>query len=374
MGIAAIMKVALIHDYLIEFGGAERVLGALHRIWPEAPIYTSFFRPEKFSNWEKFIKDWQIVPGGINKVPLAWKLISPLRFFAPLFFESKDLTDFDLVVSSSNTYSAKSVITGPETLHLSYIHTPPRALYGYDPEARWRRSSWKKMLAALPTVGLRVHDFISAQRVDHLIANSEETRQRILKFYRRNASVIYPPVEVDLIWQKTRPYFLSPGEYFLAVGRFWPPKRLDLAIGACNKLKKRLLVVGSGVEEKKLKSLAGESIEFTGEINDDKLYELYSKCRAVIFTAQDEDFGLVPVEAMAAGKPVIALNQGGVRETVIPDKTGKLFTEATEAALIESLENFDPDQFSPEDCYHQALKFDYLKFRQKILKLVDELI
>jgi glycosyltransferase involved in cell wall biosynthesis len=368
----AVVRVGLVHDYLIEFGGAERVLAALHGIWPEAPIYTAFFRPERFAHVPEVFAGAKIVTTWIDRMPLADRFVSPLRFFAPVLFENLDLGDFDLVISSCNTYSAKAIITRPETVHLSYIHTPPRALYGYDETARWRRSLWKRVLAAPLTVGLRIHDYLSAQRPDYLIANSETTRARIGKFYRREARVIHPPVMARKIIEHARDHPPKRSGYFLAVGRFLPPKRLDLAIKACGELGLPLVVIGSGLEEPRMRRLAGGRAEFAGEVSDEELWDYYAGATAVIFSAQDEDFGIVPVEAMAAGTPVIALDQGGVRETVLAGKTGVFFPEPNAASLIKVLKDFDPDDFDPRRCRRQALKFDETVFAEKIRRLVKE--
>ncbi len=225
------MKIALVHDYLIEFGGAERVLLALHRTFPQAPIYTSFYRPESFDHLENWIPEDRIIPAGFNRCRVLHRLVSPLRFVAPWYFEHLDLSEYDVVISSANTYSAKAVIVRPDARHLSYIHTPPRALYGYDKNARWHRSSWKKVLATPLMSALRMHDYLSAQRPDVLIANSGETKRRIEKFYRRKAQIIYPPVAVDDIIEATK----GTGDqrkYLLTIGRFLPPTLYDLVATA----------------------------------------------------------------------------------------------------------------------------------------------
>lgn len=366
------MKVALVHDYLIEFGGAERVLWTLHQLWPEAPIYTAFYRSRNFYHVDQGLSDWKIIPSFWNRFPLIDKLISPLRFVAPFYFESLNLGDYDLVISSCNIYSAKSIITRPGTVHICYLHTPPRALYGYDVQVGWRRSFWKRLLAEPLTLCLRVHDFLSAQRANVLLANSQITQARITKFYRRLSRVVYPPVRSREIVLKTKRLGRREGDYYLTLGRFLPPKRLDLAIEACNKLHLPLVVIGSGREESRLRRLAGESIRFLENVPDDKLWEMYSAAKAVIFTAEDEDFGIIPVEAMAAGKPVIALRQGGVQETVVEGETGLFFEKPKVDDLVDLLKSFDPGQFDPKKCQRQALNFDERVFKKRIKEIVKE--
>lgn len=362
------MKVALVHDYLREYGGAERVVEVLHEMYPEAPLYTSFVDWEALGSHAARFKQWDIRTSWVQKNWLVKKYHSPLRFLTPLIWESLDLRGFDLVISSSGWYICRGVVTRPETVHISYIHHPPRNLYGY---ATGRpKNLFVKIYAALINPMLRMYDFATAQRVDYLIANSEETKRRIKKFYRREATVIYPPVEISGKGKGERGK--SQKEYFLSVGRLSYAKRIDVIIKACNELKLPLRIVGVGGEGDYLKSIAGPQIEFLGEVSDEKLTEIYTGARALIFSALQEDFGMVPVEAMAHGIPVIALKQGGVAETVIDGKTGIFFDEPTVASLKSAILEFEKKEktFTATACIAQAEKFSKAEFKQKMRDFV----
>ena len=442
------MKVALVHDFLIEYGGAERVLEALHEIWPKAPLYTAFYNPQTLGPHTKKFKGWKIVTGWGTKLPLWQKLVSPYRVFSKSFFEHFDLSGFDLVVSSSNMYMAKAVIV-PNGVHVCYCHTPPRFLYGYPTALNWRKNPLLRPIGEVINHFLRVWDFDAAQqpfrgstpkaqstpsgvepqrsngRVDYFIANSREVQARIKKFYRRDSVVIYPPVDTKKfqisnfkfqISNKSRnqqvngKWKMVNGKYFLVVSRLVGAKKVDLAIEVCAKLGLALKVVGSGRELENLKTLvrkhsgseSGSTIDFLGEVPDNQLINLYQNCRAVIFPAEQEDFGLVPVEAMAAGKPVIANAQGGVLESIIDPSTrsarsgqvlstskGKCtgvyfeparnklsyFDPATVGSLTLAINNFidleKKGYFDPKFIRRHAQKFSKERFKREILKFVE---
>ena len=353
------MRVALVHDFLIEYGGAERVLEALCEIYPGAPIYTAFY-DKNGPGMARFAK-FDIRTSWLQKLPFSRVLLSPFRLFSLALFESFDLSNFDLIISSTWMYMAKGVVTRPETLHLSYIHTPPRFLYGYKTAREWRKYWWGRVAGGLLNHKMRMIDFVATQRPDYLIANSKFTADRIWKFYRRKAVVIYPPVR-HLGGE------IADRNYFLCVSRLARAKRIDLAIEACNKLGLKLWVVGTGREEKYLKSIAGKTIKFLGYVSDPKLAKIYAGCKALIFPAEDEDFGIVSVEASSFGKPVIALRSGGVIESVIEGKTGVFFDEPTVESLVAKLQRFKPSNFKPEDCLKQAKKFSKERFKREIKK------
>lgn len=365
------MKVALVHDFLTEYGGAERVLEALHEIWPDVPVFTAYYKPESLGPHKDRFKNWDIRESWARKLPFFKKLLSPYRIFGPLIFESFDFKNYDLVISSTNTYFAKSIITGPKTLHICYCHTPPRYLYGYPTAREWKKYLIPRMFGEVANHFLRIWDFWAAQRVDYFIANSQNTRERIKKFYRRDSQVIYPPINVE----KFKPAkTVKKDDYYLCVSRLARAKRIDLAVETASKLKFPLKIVGAGREETYLKSIAQENVEFLGEVSDKELISLYQKARALIFPAEEEDFGMVPVEAMAAGTPVIALKSGGVVESVIEEKTGVFFGEPTVASLVESVERFRRVEIDPKDCQVQANKFDRKVFQRSLKETVGKLL
>jgi glycosyltransferase involved in cell wall biosynthesis len=371
LGLSFFMRVALVHDYLVEYGGAERVLEALHEIWPKAPLYTAYFNPRGLGPHAKKFDDWEIKISWARYLPGLPEMLSPYRLFAPLFFESFDFSDFEVVISSTDSYFAKSIITKPETLHICYCHTPPRALYSYPVGFQWRKFFPTRVFSKISTHFLRIIDYLAAQRVDFFIANSKNTAARIKKFYRREARVIYPPVDVEKI-RNSKFEIRNSGDYFLFVSRLGKEKRADLAVRACSKLALPLRVVGGGPEEKRLKTIAGSTVEFLGHLSDERLWQAFADCQAVIFPAEEQDFGIVPVEAMAAGKPVIALAQGGVLESVIPGKTGEFFEKPTVESLIEVLKSFDVTKYQGKDCRKQAEKFSKARFKKAMKKFVEQ--
>jgi glycosyltransferase involved in cell wall biosynthesis len=362
------MKVALVHDYLREYGGAERVLEVLHEIFPGAPVYTAYYNPEGLGINAERIKKWDIRPSWFQHMPFGNKLLSPFRIFARKMFESFDLSEYDLVISSSSaTHLSKSVLTKPKTLHLSYIHTPPRFLYGYTTSFNYKKHWYTRIGGEIINHFMRIDDFEVSQRPDILIANSKNIAGRIKKFYRRDSVVIFPPIDISEFNLKKQ-----KSEYFLALNRLVRGKGTEVIIEACTKLNLPLKVVGTGPEMEDLKKIAGKNVEFLGFVTDRERVKLYSEAKALIVASEDEDFGITPVEAQAAGAPVIAVRAGGFMETVVPGKTGEFFDEATVESLTKVMENFDPKKYKPEDCRKQAEKFSKENFKKEILKLVEE--
>jgi glycosyltransferase involved in cell wall biosynthesis len=366
------MKIALVHDYLKEYGGAERVLEALHEIWPQAQVHTLVYLPRFLGPHRKRFKDWRVkslLPGWL---PLIGKLISPLRLLAPILFSRLDLSDYDLViVSATGAYNPNLIKTKPGS-HFCYCHTPPRYLYGLPTAREWKKYWWFRIPAEIANHFLRLIDFRSAQKVDYFIANSKNTAQRIEKFYRKEATVIYPPVEISNQQSAISNQQIKP--YYLAGGRITRAKRIDLAIKACNQLKLTLKVFGrtfAGYGEE-LRKMAGPTIEFLGEVTDEEKAELMTGCQAFIFCNLEEDFGIMPVEVQACGRPVISLRQGGLKESVVEGKTGEFFNEPTVESLIEVSKNFDPKKYKREDCFAQAKKFSKERFKKEIKEFVEK--
>lgn len=365
------MKIALVHDFLKEYGGAERVLEVLHEIWPEAPVYTAFVDWEGLGPHQDRLRKWQIVTSWAQNIPYISKIYSPLRFLAPYFFESFDFSEFDIVISSTNAYYAKGIITKPETRHLCYCHTPPRSLYGYPTRMNWRKNFFTRIYGELVNHFLREYDFAAAQRVDYFIANSQTVQQRITKFYRRESEVIYPPVELKVSSSK---YLVSSEKYYLYVGKLAAAKNVHLAIEAVKELGLCLKIVGKGGELDSIKKqvLRSKNIELLGEVADEVLVDLYRNCVAVFFPATEEDFGIVPVEAMSFGKPVIALRSGGVTETVVEGKTGVFFDEPTVEGLVKAIKKLNKLKIDPQECQTQAEKFSKEVFAKKIKEAVNK--
>lgn len=366
------MKVALVHDYIKEYGGAERVLETLHEMWPKAPVYTSVYLPKFLGPHRKRFEKWDIRTSFLQKIPMKGKLLSFFRFFGPLIFKSINLSEYDLViVSAAGTYTSPNfVTTGKDTVLICYYHTPPRYLYGYATAAPWKKIWWRRLLyfwGQIPMHFLRLADFEAAQKPNYVVANSKEVAGRIKKFYRRKAMVIYPPVDEPKLKGK-----IEKKNYYLAGGRLARPKRVDLAIRAASKLSLSLKVFGKDFQNyiKELKSIAGPTVKFVGEVDDRERNKLMAEAKAYIFPAELEDFGITPVEAMYVGTPVIACYSGGVKESVVDKKTGIFFKKPTTASLIEAIKKFEKTNIKKEDCIKQAKKFSKKEFKKKFLKLV----
>ncbi|MBI2600376.1 glycosyltransferase [Candidatus Daviesbacteria bacterium] len=367
------LKVALVHDFLVEYGGGERVLECLHEIFPDAPIYTAYFDINGFGVHQERVKKWDIRSSWLQRLPFAKKLISPLRVFAPMVFEGFDLSGYDLVISSCNSYFAKAVITRPGSLHISYIHTPPRYLYGYATSFNYKKHLLTRVLGELANHFLRIYDFETSQRPDVLVANSKNVADRINKFYRRNAVIIYPPVEVGEIKAKAEKLKVKNREYLLSLNRLVRGKGTEVTVEVCTKLNLSLKVVGNGPEKKRLKKIAGEKVQFLGEVDDDTRIKLLAGAKALIVASEDEDFGITAVEAMAAGTPVIAIGTGGYKETVVEGKTGVFFAPYKSVKnLMNVLPFFNEFKFKKEDLVKQAEKFSKQRFVKEILALVDK--
>lgn len=369
MRVALQPKVALVHDYLREYGGAERVVEDLHEIFPDAPVYTAYYNPKGLGIHNERIKNWDIRTSWMQHTPFANRLISPFRIFAPLMFESFDLKDFDVVISSSAIYFANAVRTKPETLHIAYIHTPPRYLYGIATSFERKKHLWLTNIGvAVMNHLLRIWDFEISKRPDILVANSQNVAARIKKFYRKSAVVIYPPVNTSKEGLPVK----RIGDYYLSVCRLWKNKGVDIIIQACKEADAPLKVVGIGPELSNLKKIGGKNIEFLGEVSDEEKMNLYAGAKAFIAAASDEDFGITLVESQATGTPVIALKSGGFLETIIEGKTGEFFAQATKESLVSVLKNFDPGKYRVENLQKQAEKFSKEQFKKDILGLVEK--
>lgn len=358
------IKVALVHDYLNQMGGAERVVLAFHELFPDAPLYTSIYDPRRV---DPAFQKIDIHTSFMQKMPLVKKHHQPFLPFYPFAMERLDLRGYDLVLSSSSAFG-KGVITRPETMHICYCHTPMRWCWNYD-EYVEREQLGKLSRSILPYLitWMRIWDQTSAMRVDHFIANSPVVAQRIAKYYRRDAVVIPPPVEASrFIFDPA----LQPEDYFLIVSRFMPYKRIDLAISACNKLQLPLVIIGSGRDESRLKEMAGPTIHFLGGLSDAEVLGYYARCRALLLPGE-EDFGITPLEAQASGRPVIAYRAGGALASIIDGVTGAFFHEQSVESIAEVLSSFDERLYDPQTIRNHALEFDKPRFHRRILQFIE---
>jgi glycosyltransferase involved in cell wall biosynthesis len=360
------LRIALVCDWLTNSGGAEKVILALHQLFPQAPIYTSIYNAAKMPGFENAT----IHASYLQHFPFAKKKYQMYLGLMPHAFEQFDLSDYDIVISSSHS-CAKGVITRPQTLHISYCHSPMR--YAWENSHQYIReyqaNSVIKKIAPFFLHKIRIWDRLSADRVDFFIANSKHIQNRIEKYYRKPSSVIYPFVDV----KKMRSYGNQPrsADFFLAVGRLTPYKRFDLIIDAFNELGLPLKIVGTGVSLKVLSRRAKNNIEFLGYVSDEKLKELYAQARAFVFP-QVEDFGITPLEAMSAGCPVIAYKKGGALETIAENKSGIFFEEQTVDSLKAAVQKLSKLKLKKEEIQKQAQKFDQKIFNQKILDFIEQ--
>lgn len=359
------IKVAIVHDYLKEYGGAERVLEELVKVFPQAEIFTSLYAPEYLGPHRKRFEDYTIHTSWFQKLPYKQKFISPLRILSPFAFRSLDLAGFDvIIVSQTGAYFPNLVRKGKARL-ICYTHTPPRYLYGYR-TAREVKNVFAKVVSSFAFHFLRVVDHEASKNVDQFIANSEEVKARIEKFYRRDALVIYPPVTLPNVVRGKKE------DYYLAGGRLARAKGMEIIVKAFNKNGKPLKIFGKGFAgyEEELRKLSHKNVEFVGEVDDEKKFELMSQAKAFVFASYDEDFGITPVEAMGVGVPVVAYRSGGVKETVIDGKTGVFFDENTPESLNKGIERLESLNIDSNNCVQQAEKFSEKEFDRKILEVV----
>lgn len=351
------MKVAIVHDYLNQMGGAEKVVEVFHEMFPKAPIYTSIYVPDAVS---PTFRKADVRTSFMQRLPFIKTHGRTYLAFYPYAIELFDLSEYDLVLSSSSAF-AKGVITKPETCHVCYCYTPMRFAWNYHSYMR-RENLSRTARTLLPYIihRLRRWDEITANRVDYYIAISTEIARRIRKYYRRASEIIFPPVNV-------RDFRLSTKDdgYFAIISRLLPYKNIDVAIQAFNQLRLPLKIVGGGRDQARLKKLAGPTVELLGRLPQADMLSVLENCRALVFPGC-EDFGLTPVEAMACGKPVIALAAGGALETVVEGMTGTFFDDPTSDAIAEAVRIFDPADYSPEAVRAYAETFDVAVFKEKI--------
>jgi glycosyltransferase involved in cell wall biosynthesis len=355
------MRVAIAHEWLTTLGGSERVVEALLELYPDAPVYTTFLSSR---NLPGSMAAWDVRTSFVQKLPFLHRISQKYIPLFPLAFESFDLSGYDLVISSSSA-CAKGVLTGPGTLHICYCHTPLR--YAWEPYLDRRFDFANPLLDAgnkLLLHYLRLWDRLAADRVDYFIANSRNVAAKINKYYRRDAEVINPPVSVERF-----PVEAARREYFLVISRLVPYKRVDLAVKAFSRLGLPLKIAGDGPERERLQEMAGPNVEFLGYVGDEDLPGLLTGALALIFPGE-EDFGIVPVEAMAAGRPVIGLGRGGLLETVVEGKTGLFFPEASPESLIEAVARFSVADFDPVRLSKHAAGFSRERFKKEMKKFV----
>ena len=399
------LKVAMVHDWLVNYGGAERVVEAILEIFPQADIYTLVYDEKKMG--KSFPKE-KVKTTFLQKIPKATKLYTKLLPLMPLAFEELDLTNYDLVISSSSC-CAKGVITSPNTLHISYVHSPMRYIWDLYYDYKKKSNFLVKVFMTIFSKSLRVWDVTSSKRIDIVIANSNYIKKRIKKCWGIDSEVVYPPVEIE----KYYPNGKEAEDFYVVFSRFVAYKRIDLAIEACKELSKKLIVIGDGEdiangkniaehhykatwwdvkgegtykyqvlkyyfetqyqERENLKKLADNSknIIFTGRISDEEVRDYLQKCKALIFCAE-EDFGIIPVEVQACGRPVIAYGKGGALETVVDGITGVFFEKQEKESVKRAILEFEKKSFKVENILENSKRFSKEIFKENLIKIIEE--
>ena len=357
------MKVAIVHYWLVSMRGGETVVEALCELFPTADVFTHVYDPEAIS---PVIRRQVVKTTLIGRLPFARRLYKNYLPLMPMALEQLDLRKYDLVISSESG-PAKGVLTRPDALHVCYCHSPMRYIWNMYLEYKRTANPLLRPVMAWLASSLRAWDQSSSNRVDLFIANSENIRRQIRKYYRRDAAVVYPPVDTEAFQPSSQ-----NGGYYLAVGQLVRYKRMDLAIEACNRLKRPLVVVGEGEEFNSLRRIAGPTISFAGRQDAVGLREHYRQCRALIFPGE-EDFGIVPVEAMASGKPVIAFQRGGAVETVVDRHTGLFFEQQSVDALEQCINDFEDIEhsFDVSAIANHARRFSRDEFKQQFLETLE---
>ena len=368
------MKVAIVHDWLVNYGGAERVVEEMLKLYPDADIFTLVYDEKKMG---KIFPKEKVHTSFVQKLPMSTRLYTKLLTLMPKAFESFDFSGYDLVLCSSSS-CAKGVITPPDVPHICYIHSPMR--YAWDQFFEYRKRSGRLtsffMNRWMPSI--RLWDFISSQRIDSLIANSKYIARRIQKYWNLSSTVIYPPVDTGRLSPNNKP----AEDFYVVFSRFVPYKRIDLAISACGKLGKKLVVIGGGSQEAELKALAKEAfsshpddVKFTGRISDSEVQDYLQRCKAMIFSAE-EDFGIIPVEVQACGRPVIAFGKGGALETVRDGVTGVFFDKQETESVCTAIKNFEDlsarGTFVSEKIVEHAKSFSAEHFRKELLEHINK--
>lgn len=367
------LKVAIVCDWLLGTGGSERVVYELHKMYPDAPIYTSQYdtNPKIWYGFNWF-DNADVRTSKLQKLPKGLKKFLPV--LRAISFPRIDLSEYDLVISVSGA-EAKSVHTGPKTLHVCYCHAPTHYYWqrydeylkhpGFPYGTNWLARIALRLLVA----PLRAWDRHAAKQPDIMIANSTHTQEAIKKYYKRDSTVIFPPVDTERFKQHSQS---ETRHGFVVAGRQAPYKRIDLAVAACTNLKLPLVVIGNGPEHKKLEKMAGRNVTFLTSVSDEDLPKHFGSSLALIFPSNTEDFGITPIEAMAAGTPVIAYSKGGPRDYIEPNKTGLFFDRLTTKSLEQVLESFNPNRFDPKYIASFSNNFSLDKFSKRIETLIEK--
>ncbi len=360
------MKTAIVHHWLIGMRGGERVLEEMCKLYPDADIFTHVYDPERIS---PLIKQHKITTSFINKLPMAARHYQKYLGFMPRALEQLDLSGYELIISIESGPS-KGIIPDPGARHICYCNSPMRYIWDEYHTYSDSLDPISRFIFSLVAHKMRMWDVTTASRVDAFISNSSFAAARVKRFYGRDSDVVFPPVDTSRFAPSA-----TVGDFFLFASQLVPYKKADLAIEAFRQIDAPLVIVGDGSERAALEKTAPPNVKFLGRVSDEKLAELYAQCRALVFPGQ-EDFGIVPLEAMAAGRPVIAYGKGGALDTVIPNVTGLFFDEQTPASLIGAITRFRvaEKQFNTDQMVAQAAKFSQAEFRANLKAAIDRIL
>ena len=353
-------RVALVHDFLLDLRGAERVFGALCDMWPDADVFTPVYNER---GTEGRFADRNITTSFLQKLHPSSRTFRTLLPLYPLAVESFDLHGYDLVISSSSAW-AHGVLPAEDAVHVCYCHNPFRYAWNARDTTLAQHNPLISMALGLIFTRWRQWDWIAAQRVDTYLANSQTTRRRIARYFNRDATVVYPPVETT----RFRPGTVS--DYYLVVSELMPHKRINVAVEAFNRLERPLVIVGDGPEARHLHRLAGPTVRVEGRVSDERVSQLAQGCRALVVTATEE-FGIAAVEAQAAGRPVIAHASGGARETVVEGLTGTFYERSDATSLVDAVRGFDDTAVDPQKCAENAERFGIDRFQRQMRGAVE---
>jgi glycosyltransferase involved in cell wall biosynthesis len=358
------MKIAIVHDYFTQLGGAEKVAEEVFRLFPRASMFSTVAFKDK-------------MPDGLHGTPIktSWLQHAPgirryYRYYFllyPLAVRSLKLPHYDLVISSSSGY-VKGIAAPRDAMHVCYCHTPMRWAWNFDgySEREAMNPMMRTVLQGL-TSALRQWDIGASRQPDHFIANSKVVAERIQRAYGRTAEVIHPPIDVDRFQPAD-----ETDDYYLLLSRMVSYKRLDLAVEACTRMKKRLIVIGTGPGREHLESIAGPTVTFAGRVRDSEVVQLASRCRALLFPGE-EDFGMAPLEVAAAGRPTIGYRAGGATETIVEGSTGLFFDQQTPESLMDAIERFERMQWSSADIRKRAEEFSVPVFRERLCRFLERI-
>jgi glycosyltransferase involved in cell wall biosynthesis len=352
-------RVAIVHDYLNQMGGAERVVGVMHKLFPDAPIYTTIVDREKLL---PEFHDAEIVTTWMQRIPNILRDFKLYFWLYPFAVRSMNLRNYDIIISSSSAY-AKGIRKPEHAVHLCYCHSPMRFAWNFDGYIEnVKVSRFRKTAAKWLTLPLRMWDKSNSKQVDSLVANSSVVKERINKYYGLESTVIYPPVEVERFTVSNE----GPEDYYLIVSRLVSYKKIDIAVEACSLLGRKLVIIGDGDDRRRLEAMAGPTVQFLGRMSDEEVVRYMQRCRALLFPGL-EDFGITPLEANACGRPVIAFQAGGALDTIKPGLNGMFFKNQSAGSLMVALQNFDGMKWEPQRIREHAETFNERFFIERLL-------